>query len=387
MRRSGVALGLLAGALAPAATGRAAPWALPLLDAASALAVVARGGAVELALYVPDAPADAGRRLALLRRGVDPAGEPAWQRARQQAVCPLGATLAGEGEGWVRVRVEHADALERALASERVAVPLSPPEVVMGETPIQTVLPALPASWGAPAFSCDFARGQREARWLYGDWDGDGVQEVGKYLPARDVFLLDANGNGVWDGVAGGDRSAWLAAAAGPGEPLVGDWDGDGAEGIGKAIGAKAYLDANETLAWEGVAGGDEAPLLAPGRPDAQTVVGDWDGDGRDQLGRYEAALGRFLLDANGDGRWDGVAGGDRRVAFFASGAPPSRVPSEPFVGDFDGARGDGVGLVASGRVRADLDENGRFEGGPGSERDLWAVWGNGELPPRPAPR
>jgi len=389
MRRFAVALCALGG-LVPAAA-KASFWTLPQLDPATARAIVAAGGAVELALYVPDAPVDFGRRQALLPRGHDPAEEPDWQRARLQAVCPLGAPLLGEGSGWVRVQVDQNDALERVLAAGLVLAPIAPAEVIVGESLIDFSIAPLPSSWAPPSFSCAFARGQREARWLYGDWDGDGVREVGKYVPGLDAFLLDANGNGLWDGVAGGDTSAWVAAAAGPGEPLVGDWNGDGVESVGKAVGAVAYLDANESLGWDGRAGGDEVTVVAPGRPEGMYVVGDWDGDGRDQLGRYEAALGRFLLDADGNGRWDGAAGGDRRVDFAVTNVFPV-TGLEPFVADFDGAPGDGVGLGTLWRVMADLDEDGVFAGAAGGDLDLWIAltmhrpcFCGVELPPRPS--
>jgi len=379
---------VLVGVLALAAPSQAAFWPLPLLEPATARALVAAGGAVELALHVPDAPAEVGLRQALLSRGVDPREQAEWQRARQQAVCPLGLPPLGEGNDWVRVRVDRSDALERVLAAGLVLAPLAPPEIVLGESAVQSEIPPLPGSWAPPAFSCGFAPGQRDARWLYGDWDGDGAREVGKYVPALERFLLDANGNGRWDGLAGGDLAARVAAAAGPGEPLVGDWNGDGVESVGKAVGAVAFLDANESLGWEGVAGGDAVAILAPGLADDATIlVGDWDGDGRDQLGRYQPASGRFLLDANGNGRWDGAAGGDRRVDF-----PLLAGVAEPFAADFDGAPGDGVGQAGRDRVTADLDEDGVFAGAAGGDLDLWLAFPAQapcscvELPPRPAP-
>ena len=128
---------------------------------------------------------------------------------------------------------------------------------------------------------------------------------------------------------------------------------------------------AYESGGWDGVAGGDAWVQIAPGRPDAMTVVGDWDGDGRDQLARFEPGFPRFLLDLDGDGAWRGVAGGDRRVDF-----PPADPPSlaEPFADDFDGAPGDGVGLGDDWRLLADLDEDGAFEDEAGGDLHLQLV-------------
>ena len=375
-------LGLLAAWLAPAARGGVfAP--VPVLDPATARAVVVGGGAVELAVLAPVAAADFGRAIALwLARGVPLDGAPDLQRARQQAFCRLATPPLGEQGPWLRVRIERSDALERALGAGLLLVPLGPPEIMVGEA--VAIAPPPHGVWRPPSLDCAFAPGQREARWLYGDWNGDGVRTVGKYVPSLDAFLLDANGNGRWDGVAGGDRQVRVAVAAGPGEPLVGDWNGDGIDDVGKTVGSRAYLDANGSDRWEGRAGGDVNALFAPSLGDAPFVAGDWAGDGRTRLARFEPALGRFLLDANGDGAWDGVGGGDDRVDFTPLPVrPPSAV--EPFVADFDGLPGDGVGQAfADDRVMADLDEDRVFRGAADGDLDYHAPVLPG-LPLRPA--
>jgi hypothetical protein len=377
-------LALLAGVLALATTSRAAVWSVPVLDPTTAREIVAGGGSVELAIDVPPGAADFGRwSVGFVVHG-DAGWAPELQRGRQQAFCPLGVPLLGESWRWVRVQVDRSDALERVLASGLRIAPLSPPEIMVGEA--WSGVPPPSGPWQPASFSCAFAPGQREARWLYGDWNGDGTRTVGKYVPALDAFLLDANGNGLWDGVAGGDLLAQLAIAAGPGEPLVGDWNGDGIDDVGKTVDARAYLDANGTLRWEGRAGGDGNALFAPSIPDAVFVAGDWTGDGRDQLARFEPALGRFLLDANGNGAWDGVAGGDDRVDFPPLGAI-QLTDVEPFVDDFDGLPGDGVGQAISGvRAMADFDEDRVFRGNAGGDLDYSPpVLLGPELPLRPA--
>jgi hypothetical protein len=364
-------LGLLAAALAPAA-GAVVIAPVPVLDPATARAVVAGGGAVELAVYAPVGAAEFGRALALRQaRGVPLEGAPDLPRARQEAFCPLALEALGEQGPWLRVRIERSDALERVLGAGLLLVPLGPPEVMVGEA-IGIVAPPH-GVWRPPTLDCAFAPGQREARWLYGDWNGDGVRAVGKYVPSLDAFLLDANGTGLWDGVAGGDRQVRVAVAAGPGEPLVGDWNGDGIDDVGKTVGSRAYLDANGSGRWEGRAGGDVNALFAPSLGDAPFAAGDWAGDGRARLARLAPALGRFLLDANGDGAWDGVGGGDDRVDFPPLPVgPPSAV--EPFVADFDGLPGDGVGQAfGQDRAMADLDEDRAFRGAAGGDLDYHA--------------
>lgn len=375
---------LLTSALAPGGASRAAVWSIPVLDPATAREIVAAGGTIELAFHVLPGAAEFGLwSVGFVAHGID-SRAPELQRGRQQAFCPLGVAPLGELGRWVRVKVDDSDALERVLASGLLIVPLSPPEIMVGE--IWSGVPPPFGIWQPGAFSCAFAPGQREARWFYGDWNGDGTRAVGKYVPGLDAFLLDANGNGLWDGVAGGDLLAQVAIAAGPGEPVIGDWNGDGIDDVGKAVGARAFLDANGTLRWEGVAGGDGNALFAPSITDAVFVAGDWTGDGRDQLARFEPALGRFLLDANGNGAWDGIAGGDDRVDFPPLGAI-RLADVEPFVGDFDGLPGDGAGqAIRNSRAMADLDEDRVFRGAAGGDLDYSPpMLLSPELPLRPA--
>jgi hypothetical protein len=153
------------------------------------------------------------------------------------------------------------------------------------------------------------------------------------------------------------------ASGLGPGQPLVGDWNGDGADGVGKRVEAHVLLDANENGRWDGVAGGDRNTRFAPGNWFGTPLVGDWNGDGREDFGLYQPYL-RFLLDLDGDGRWSGAAGGDRLI--------PEALPcgAQGFAADWDVDRpGASVGSVQGSRALGgvgwalDLDEDGRFDG------------------------
>ncbi|MBP5621951.1 MAG: hypothetical protein J6X44_08050 [Thermoguttaceae bacterium] len=65
---------------------------------------------------------------------------------------------------------------------------------------------------------------------ITGDWNGDGIAEIGVYRNGK--WLLDVNGNGEWDS---GDKIFALDADDDPRSitPIVGDWDGDGRDEIG----------------------------------------------------------------------------------------------------------------------------------------------------------
>jgi len=183
----------------------------------------------------------------------------------------------------------------------------------------------------------------------------DHQDEIAFYAPETQRFLVDLNGNQRWNDFNAGDlafRFAAFTASAGSGTPVVGDWDGDGDDDAGYAIGTRFYLDRNGNRVWDGNAGGDRNTSFAAsfaGRP----IVGDWDGDGDDEIGVF-VAPSAFLLDANDDGVWDGKAGGDVNVSFGVGG---SDFLAQPLVCDWNGDGADDVGLATSQRVfRIDSD-------------------------------
>jgi hypothetical protein len=156
-----------------------------------------------------------------------------------------------------------------------------------------------------------------------GDWTGDGSDEVGYWRPSDCKFRLDANGNGKWDGTAGGDT---LTGAFGtPTDlPVVGDWNGDGTDEVGfwRPSDRKFRLDTNGNDIWNGPAGGDTL-TAAFGTATDLPVVGDWNGDGTDEVGFWRPSDRKFRLDTNGNGKWDGAAGGDTLTGVF--GEPTDR--------------------------------------------------------------
>ncbi len=67
---------------------------------------------------------------------------------------------------------------------------------------------------------------------ITGDWSGTGTTKIGIYRPATGTFILDYNGNGVFDGPLI-DRVYQFVAPA-PGDvPVTGDWTGTGTTKIG----------------------------------------------------------------------------------------------------------------------------------------------------------
>ncbi|NND04616.1 MAG: hypothetical protein HKN91_17715 [Acidimicrobiia bacterium] len=80
-----------------------------------------------------------------------------------------------------------------------------------------------------------------------------------------------------------------MYTVAGAVTPIVGDWDGDGADSRGFfRHDGKWFLDSGPTT-WFG------APGDLP-------VVGDWDGDDIDEIGVFRPTLGKWFLTFNFDG-------------------------------------------------------------------------------------
>lgn len=134
-----------------------------------------------------------------------------------------------------------------------------------------------------------------------GDWDRDGDDDMGVvrvHANGQLQWILDGNGNNMYDGA---DISFFFGQAGDI--PVVGDWDRDGDDDFGVVRnnggqlqwildlnGNRAYDFATDFSFFYGVAG--DTP-----------IVGDWDGDGDDDLGisRVTNNVVQFVLDRDGN--------------------------------------------------------------------------------------
>jgi hypothetical protein len=200
---------------------------------------------------------------------------------------------------------------------------------------------------------------------LRGDFNGDGLAEIGVFVNGQ--WFIDLNGNGRWD-----ERDLWVQLGQSGDLPVTGDWDGDGKADIGVFGRAWPHDTAaleNEvglpdaansprgTKAPSAVAGGGRMMRLTArgplridpidyvfqfGTAGDVPVVGDWNGDTIDNIGIFRD--GRWVLDTNGDGRFN------KTDASFAYGAEGDL----PIAADWNNDGITEVGIYRGGEWRLD---------------------------------
>ncbi len=224
--------------------------------------------------------------------------------------------------------------------------------------------------------------GEKDAKALVGDFDGDGKDEAVLFVGGE--WFVDMNGNGRWDK---GDM--WIKLGTELDRPVVGDWDGDGKDDVG-IFGRQWHRDpqrirkdpglpdpenkrrreisAEELARHKEDRGEDRERWLRRGtqgdlRADAvdhvfqygeqvdTPLAGDWNGDGIDQIAIYRG--GAWMLDNDGDGRW---TKNDVKAFFGQPG-------DEPIVGDFNGDEIDEIGIVRGDVWIIDTDGDRKITG------------------------
>ncbi len=227
-----------------------------------------------------------------------------------------------------------------------------------------------------------------------GDYNGDGVDEVGVFFEGE--WFIDLNGNGRWDA-----EDLWAKLGGKTDRPVTGDWDGDGKDDIG--IFGPAWV--NDTRAIRAEPGLPDAlnsrtdrPKNLPPKPEEAAeghrllklrangprradlidhvfrfgsskdipIAADMNGDGIASIGVFRD--GRWKVDVDGDGRF----GKEDLAASYGEAG------DIPVVGDFDGDGVDEIGVYRAGRWQIDSNHNLRadahdrvFEMGGDAERPV----------------
>lgn len=201
-------------------------------------------------------------------------------------------------------------------------------------------------------------------------------------------FFIDSNKDG--------SAESAFAFGATADDFLIGDWGGDGIDNVAvrKDIGGNGKFFFNNTNV-ANTGGSDNSFILGPVTADA--LVGDWNGDGTDNVAvrRDIGGVGKFFFDTNGDrvpevdyvfgaavdvpvvGNWDGnttdnigivrdISGGLRWFLAGDNGSVASnfafgQAGDIPIVGDWNNDGSDNVGVVRNvgGILKYFLDTNG----------------------------
>jgi hypothetical protein len=179
---------------------------------------------------------------------------------------------------------------------------------------------------------------------ITGDWSGNGTTKIGVYR--NGAFLLDYNGSGLYDGSLADRYYQFMTPVAGD-IPVTGDWTGTGTTKIGiyRPSTGQWFLDMNGNGVFDP---GTDAVVNYGGLAGDVPVTGDWNGNGITKIGIFRAGF-YWILDANGNGVVDA---GDLT---FAYGGIAGDVP---VVGDWNGNGKTKVGVFRLGFFFV-LDTNG----------------------------
>lgn len=169
------------------------------------------------------------------------------------------------------------------------------------------------------------------------------------------VWHLDMAGDATGVSVPVRSSSFWAGAGS---QAVLGDWNGDGKTEIGVYLNGGWYLDYNGNGAWD--SGTDKQYSF--GWAGAAPMVGDWNGDGKAEIGLY--ADGIWYLDYNGTGSWE--PGTDRVYYFGWSGVTPQ-------AGDWNGDGRTKIGLYGNGIWYLDYNGTGAWE--PANDKLYYFGW------------
>ncbi|RZN34550.1 MAG: hypothetical protein EF813_09900 [Methanosarcinales archaeon] len=140
---------------------------------------------------------------------------------------------------------------------------------------------------------------------ITGDWDGDGDDDIGGFNPEKNIFYLYKLDLDTLSAKSYKDVPFGTTGDI----PFIGDWDRDGKDELG--VFRSPYLENPHTNAFycDRELTGDQHELgeiVTDGKPKPYTygdlkdypVIGDWDGDGDDDIGIYRPHNKKFCTDS-----------------------------------------------------------------------------------------
>jgi hypothetical protein len=209
---------------------------------------------------------------------------------------------------------------------------------------------------GCVADSCVYTFGKAGDISLAGDWNGNTFTKIGVFRPGTMQWLVDKNGNGLWDGCA--LDGCWGPFGQFTDRPVVGDWTGNGKTKIGTYRPSinRWFIDKNGNGKWDNCT--VDGCLGLFGTSEDLPVAGDWTGDGKDKIGVFRPSKGSWYADKNGNGKWDNCTLDGCWGGFGIAG-------DRPVAGDWTGDGKDKIGVFrpSTGRWYLDFNGNARWDG------------------------
>ena len=232
-------------------------------------------------------------------------------------------TIPGAGSEYAVVAVDPAGNSAAAPAVRVLGAPVEAPGDQAGLVDPATGIWHLPGRTGGLSV---FYFGDPGDRPFAGDWDCDGVDTPGLYRQSDGyVYLRNSNDGGI------ADISFYFGD---PGDvPLAGDFDGDGCDTVSVYRPGETRVYVMNRLG-SGAAGlGAADHFFTLGDPGDVAFVGDFDGDGDDEVGVYRPATATVHLRHE-------LSPGPAHASFGLGDAGDL-----PIVGDWDGNGTDDVGI------------------------------------------
>ena len=191
---------------------------------------------------------------------------------------------------------------------------------------------------------------------VVGDWDGSGITKLGVFVTDSAQWLLDANGNGVFEGC---QVDACIDSFGQSGDlPVIGKWSTALESGIGlfRPSEKRWHLDSNSNDTLENCYT-DACVNFNNYQAGDLPVVGDWLGRGTSQLGLFRPSTRQWFLDRNKKKTFDGCG----KDTCFAFGSPGDL----PVMGDWNGSGLSKVGVFrpSTGEWFLDLNGNHKWDG------------------------
>jgi Divergent InlB B-repeat domain len=195
---------------------------------------------------------------------------------------------------------------------------------------------------------------------IVGDWNGSGTDDIGIYSAADSAgrgsrWHLDPNGNEKWNGC---ENDRCIRSFGQEGDlPVAGDWNGGGKDKIGvfRPSTGEWFLDLDGDRRNDNCS--IDRCIASFGQQDDLPVIGDWAGTGISNVGVFRPSTGEWLLDRNGNGRWDGC-NLDQCISGFGQQG------DRPVAGDWNATGSSKIGVFRphTGEWFLDINGNGHWD-------------------------